>query len=142
MANEILFKLTHPSAKAPVRASEGAAGYDLHIADGEYDKCTETWLIDTGVAMAIPEGMVGKVYIRSGIAAKGARLVNGTGIIDSDYRGPIKLMIHKPPSVNIIQGDRVGQIVFVSLPDVEWVAVDELPATARGVGGFGSTGMI
>ena len=140
MTQQVLFKLNLTNAKVPVRASDGAAGYDLYIADGEYDKRTDTWLIDTGVAMVIPEGMVGKVYIRSGMAAKGARLVNGTGIIDSDYRGNIKLMIQKPPFMAWDIGDRVGQIVFVSLPAIELVATDELPDTKRGVGGFGSTG--
>lgn len=138
MANEILFKLMHPNAQVPARATAGSAGFDLYACDIEHKN--GIFFIDTCVAAAIPAKMVGKVYIRSGLASRGCMLVNGTGIIDSDYRGPIKLMIHKPPSVGIIPGDRVGQIVFVSLPDVEWVSVDELPATDRGVDGFGSTG--
>ena len=99
--------------------------------------------IHTGIAIAIPEGLVGLNFARSGMAAKrGLAPANKVGVIDSDYRGEVMVALHnhgKEPQT-VEHGDRVAQMVFVPYYAADFVEVDELDSTVRGEGGFGSTG--
>lgn len=139
-------KLLREGAKIPTQGSSGAAGRDLYA--NLYDlvveiRPNETVAIPTGLAMAIPEGWVGLVFIRSGMAMKkGLCLANGVGVIDSDYRGEWQLLIHNnsPKTQFINNGDKIAQVVFVKYRDVVFFPVKELDDTGRGDGGFGSTG--
>ncbi len=129
----------------PVRATEQAAGFDLHAAV-ETSLLLEPGdraLVPTGIAVALPPGYEGQVRPRSGLAVRhGVSLVNAPGTIDADYRGEIKVILINlgAEPVTFERGDRVAQLVIQRLPAIEWEAVDELPATSRGAGGFGHTG--
>ena len=97
----------------------------------------------TGVVVAIPEGFAGLVLPRSGLALRhGVGVVNGPGLIDAGYRGEVQVLLvnHGSESVELRRGDRIAQMVVVAVPEVELIEAFELPATARGEGGFGSTG--
>ncbi len=99
--------------------------------------------VPTGIAVAIPDGYAGFVLARSGHAMQsGISVVNGPGLIDSGYRGEISVLLinHGEGAVIFETGDRIAQLVILAVPHVEWVEVDELDETARGAGGFGSTG--
>jgi dUTP pyrophosphatase len=100
-------------------------------------------LVPTGIAIALPSGYEGQVRPRSGWALKqGCTLLNSPGTIDADYRGEIGVIVvnHGTEAVTIARGDRIAQLVVARLPEVTIVAVDELPGTERGAGGFGHTG--
>ncbi len=139
-----LKKLT-TTAIIPERGSVSAAGYDL-FADVSEDveiKPHETKMIGTGVAIAIPEGYFGGVYARSGLSYKeGLRPANCTGVIDSDYRGEIKVTVHNDSNdTRIVKpGQKMAQLVIQPYLSVEFDEVEELDETQRGQGGFGSTG--
>ena len=102
-------------------------------------------MIPTGVAIALPEGYAGFVQPRSGLAAKkGLSIVNTPGLVDSGYRGELKVIAINTDTdepITIARGERVAQLVVQRVPVVELVEVDELDATERGEGGFGSTGL-
>lgn len=135
-----------PSAKVPYRGSDSAAGYDLY-ADIDSDiniEPNETVLIGTGIAMAIPEGYYGGVYARSGLALReGLRPANCTGVIDSDYRGEIKVPIHNDSNeVRVISPHmKMAQIIISPYMAVTFEEVSKLEDTLRGNDGFGSTGI-
>lgn len=139
------FKKLDPMAKMPTYGSEFSAGADLYaVTDGEVTIApAETKFIRTGIAMEIPVGMVGLIYARSGLACKkGLAPANKVGVIDSDYRGEIMVALHNhgnEPQV-IATGERIAQMVIAPFYTAEYVEVDELSDTVRGVGGFGSTG--
>lgn len=125
----------------------GSAGIDLK-ARVEEDICAYTYnsvLIPTGIRMSIPKGYVGKLYIRSGLS-KYFMLANGTGIIDSDYRGEIKVRLVPYGDIpngkhTICRGIRIAQLIIEKLPtNLEYRIVESLDTTERGEGGFGSTG--
>ena len=100
-------------------------------------------MIPTGIAVAIPEGHVGMVAPRSGLAARQAiSVVNGPGIVDAGFRGEVHAILinHGTDAVDFERGDRIAQLVVVPIPGIELEEVDELPDTSRGSGGFGSTG--
>ena len=129
----------------PSRASAGAAGFDLRacvpspltISPGARA------LVPTGIAIALPAGYEAQVRPRSGWAlSAGCTLLNAPGTIDADYRGEIGVIVVNlgADPVTIARGDRVAQLVVQKLPEVDLVAVDELPETERGAGGFGHTG--
>ena len=132
----------HDDKCKPEYKTKGAAGADLkstlHItlAPGA------SHMIATGVSMAIPDGFVGLVFPRSGLANKGITLKNAVGVIDSDYRGElmVSLVNNSYETVEINKGDRVAQIVFLPVTQFPFISVDKLPETIRGTGGFGSTG--
>lgn len=140
---KVNFKLLNESAKAPIYSSKSAAGADLHNNSGELIiKPQQTVFAGTGVAMQIPEGYVGLVFARSGLACKqGLAPANKVGVIDSDYRGEIKVALHNhsDKQQQVAQGERIAQIVVVP-----YLACDfeegEIDQTERGEGGFGSTG--
>ena len=137
-------KLTE-TAKLPERGSEYAAGYDL-FADVEKSveiKPTETRMIGTGVAMEIPEGYFGGIFARSGLSTKeGLRPANCVGVVDSDYRGEVRVALHNDSETDryIFKGQKIAQMVVVPFLPVEFEEVAELNDTVRGIGGFGSTG--
>lgn len=127
----------------PARATSGSAGFDLRAVDDVSIAPGMRATVGTSVCFAIPEDFVGKVYSRSGHGFKlGVSLANGTGVIDSDYRGEVKVSLINlgHDLFDVKRGDRVAQIVFEKLPDVELYKVSVLDVTGRGVGGFGSTG--
>lgn len=138
-------KKTHPDAALPIRATDGSAGADLCA---RLDNPLTLWpgqsaSISTGVAIEIEPGWVGLVFGRSGLGIKhNITLANSVGVIDSDYRGEVMvgLINHGEKSYEIQPGERIAQLVLVPAPAAAIVEVDELSNTARGSGGFGSTG--
>ena len=142
---KISIKLIDGKAILPTYGSIDAAGADLYanINDTETILPNETKLIKTGVAMAIPKGLVGLVFARSGLASKrGLAPANKVGVIDADYRGEIMVALHNHSntSQSIESGERIAQIAFVPYIKGNFKIVDELEETARGACGFGSTG--
>ena len=138
-------KRLDPELPLPTYAHEGDAGLDLLAAeDVELDPFERT-LVPTGVAVAIPEGYAGFVQPRSGLAIKqGLAIVNTPGLIDSHYRGEIKVIVVNLDPENPIRlrrGDKIAQFVIQPVARVELIELDELDETARGEGGFGSTGI-
>ncbi|MEM7809223.1 MAG: dUTP diphosphatase [Planctomycetota bacterium] len=127
----------------PRAMTDGAAGLDLHAADTRTIEPGQIALVPCGFAMALPPMHEAQVRPRSGLASKnGITLVNSPGTIDADYRGEVKvpLINHGRESFEIDRGMRIAQMVVMPLPRVEVEEVDELNATDRGTGGFGSTG--
>lgn len=134
------------SAKLPTSGSERAAGYDLYACI-DSDSVTvaphSTAKIGTGLAIAVPDGYFGAIFARSGLATKqGLRPANCVGVCDSDYRGEYIIAIHNDTDEErvIENGDRIAQLVIMPYLAVSFSEVDELDATERGAGGFGSTG--
>jgi dUTP pyrophosphatase len=129
----------------PAYAHEGDAGLDLYSAENVVLRPFERSLVPTGIAVAIPEGYAGFVQPRSGLAMRsGLSLVNTPGLIDSHYRGEIKIIaINLDPdmSIEIARGDKIAQLVIQPVARVTLAEVDTLDATVRGEGGFGSTGV-
>ena len=139
-------KLLNDLAKIPTRGSEYAAGYDLYAATSEdiIIRPHETVKIDTGLAMAIPNGFFGAIFARSGIATKqGLRPANCVGVVDSDYRGEVIVALHNDTNDDQIvpAGSRIAQLVFLNYLETDFEIVDELDSTERAEGGFGSTGI-
>jgi dUTP pyrophosphatase len=133
----------HPEAVIPQRAYAGDAGLDLasceHVVLGPGERA----LVGTGLAVAIPEGHAGFVQPRSGLASRhGIALVNSPGLIDAGYRGELRVVVlntDRTEPFTIEPGMRIAQLVVLQLPELELVEVDELPASERGVRGFGSS---
>ncbi len=139
-----LKKLTD-TAILPSRGSDSAAGYDLSadISSDVIIKPHETKLIGTGISVAIPDGYFGGIYARSGLSLReGLRPANCTGVIDSDYRGEIKVSLHNDSNEarTISPQERIAQLVIMPYLEVTFDEVSELNDTIRGTGGFGSTG--
>ena len=129
----------------PQPASAGSAGLDLRAAvAGEVVLAPgDRVLVPTGLVLEIPPGWEGQVRPRSGLALRhGITLPNAPGTIDSDYRGEVSVILanHGSEPFTIKRGDRIAQLVVAPVAQVEWVEVDELSASAREDGGFGSTG--
>jgi dUTP pyrophosphatase len=130
-------------AQLPVKGSEGAAGMDLKASQMVVINPGQTGMVDTGWNIEIPKGHVGLVCSRSGLAAKqGVFVLNAPGIVDEDYRGEIKVILHNAGNTAFVVnvGDRIGQLVLMKLPEWEVMLTGELSASARGTNGFGSTG--
>ena len=133
-----------PQAVVPTRAYPGDAGLDLHALEPVVLGPGERASIPTGIAVEIPDGHAGLVLPRSGLAARhGIALVNAPGLIDSGYRGEIRVLLlntdrHHPYEFE--PGERIAQLLLIRYEAVEVVEVDELPGSARGIGGFGSSG--
>ena len=133
------------NALLPTRGSEHAAGYDLHacLEEDTIIAPGETVKIGTGLAIAVPEGYFGAVFARSGLAAKeGLRPANCVGVCDSDYRGEYIIALHNDSDKarTVRHGDRIAQLVILPFLSAEFEECESLPETARGAGGFGSTG--
>jgi dUTP pyrophosphatase len=131
-------------AVVPSRAYAGDAGLDLSSCERVELAPGERALVGTGLAVAIPDGYAGYVQPRSGLAAKhGITIVNTPGLVDSGYRGELKVILHNtdPRETFLVEpGMRIAQLVLLEIPGVDPVEVDELPASDRGAGGFGSSG--
>jgi dUTP diphosphatase len=130
----------------PAYASDGAAGCDLKaaIASELVVAPGERSILPTGIELAIPKGYEGQVRMRSGLAAgTGLYLPNAPGTIDSDYRGEVRVIVANGgrEPIRIARGDRIAQLVIAPVARARFLAVEELPATDRGGGGFGSTGV-
>ena len=141
--NTLPARFTHPHAELPTRAHPTDAGLDLAASETTQVAPRVVTLVPTGVAVAIPEGHVGILAARSSLAAKKSMtLANGVGVIDSDYRGEIKIpIIPLDGCHNLIQaGQKIAQLIIlpIALPTVEVVA--DLDETTRNTGSFGSTG--
>lgn len=130
------------AGRAPLQASEGAAGLDLYADADTIIPGSSIVLVGTGTKVSIPSGFFGLLAIRSSLGAKGISLANGIGIIDSDYRGEVKVAIHNlmPDSVTLPEGIRIAQLVVVPFATVSLHEVCAFDVTERGEGGFGSTG--
>ena len=142
---KIQVKKLRPDAILPTAGSQYAAGYDLYACmDGPVTIPPRTTAkVGTGLSIAVPEGWFGAVFARSGLATKqGLRPANCVGVCDSDYRGEYIVSIHndsgEPQTVS--PGDRIAQLVILPYMTAEFEEADALPETARGAGGFGSTG--
>ena len=128
----------------PAYAHDGDAGADLYAREDVVLEPGERRLVPTGVAIALPDGYVGLVHPRSGLAARvGLSIVNAPGTVDSGYRGEIKVcLINLDPRtpIRLERGDRIAQLVIQRVERAEFIETDELDATSRGAGGHGSTG--
>ena len=131
-------------AVLPTRAYPGDAGLDLVACERHELGPGERALVGTGIAVAIPDGHAGLVTPRSGLAAKnGITIVNTPGLVDSGYRGELRVILHntdRHETVVIEPGMRIAQLVVVAVPGAALREVDELPESERGSGGFGSSG--
>jgi dUTP diphosphatase len=131
-------------AVLPTRAYPGDAGLDLVACERHELRPGERALVGTGIAVAIPEGHAGLVTPRSGLAAKnGITIVNTPGLVDSGYRGELRVILHntdRHESLVIEPGMRIAQLLVVSVPEAALREVDELPESERGSSGFGSSG--
>jgi dUTP pyrophosphatase len=139
----VLARRLDPGLPLPVRAREHDAGLDLYAAEAVAIAPGGRVLVSTGLAVAIPPGYAGLVLPRSGLAFRqGVTLLNTPGLIDSGYRGEIKVLLinHDRAATTVARGDRIAQLVIQRVEPAELVEVEELPASDRGIGGFGSTG--
>lgn len=141
---DIEIKLLHPNATIPTYAHYNDAGADLTCIDDVEIDPGERALVPTGIALAIPDGYVGLVHPRSGLAVKhGVSMVNTPGTIDAGYRGEIKvLLINLDPREKVVlpAGTRIAQLVIQQVVTGKFSVVETLVETERGSGGFGSTG--
>ncbi len=143
---EIPLQRLDPDLTMPSYATEGDAGADLVAAESlTLAPGGGRALVSTGAAIALPAGYAGFVQPRSGLAYKhGVTVLNSPGLIDSGYRGELKvLLVNTDPETpfEITRGDRIAQLVIQRVEEARFVAVDELPSSERGEGGFGSTGV-
>lgn len=133
-----------PSARLPTRAHPGDAGLDLHaLHDGTLAPGARA-MVATGIAVEIPDGQAGLVVPRSGLAARrGIAIVNAPGLIDAGYRGELRVLLHNTDGAaafTYAAGDRIAQLVLVDVALPAVLEVSELEDSARGAGGFGSSG--
>ena len=141
---KIRFKKLDAKAVAPQYATIGSAGADIRSTENIVIGPNETKRVHTGLAMEIPAGFVGFLFPRSGLSFKTSlRQPNSVGVIDSDYRGEVQGMFTNTGSepVEIASGDRIAQMIVMPVPYVVWAEAESLEDTARGAGGFGSTGV-
>jgi len=136
---QVNIKKLHPDAVIPKYAKPGDAGLDLTAIDVIADGSTLTY--KTGLAVEIPPWHVGLLFPRSSVYKTGQTLTNCVGVIDSGYRGEIMLKYTLSPYAKEYGiGDRVGQLLIIPYPKIEFNEVDDLTSTERGSGGYGSTG--
>ncbi|MEH0058853.1 MULTISPECIES: dUTP diphosphatase [Auritidibacter] len=141
---DVALQLLAPDVPVPHYAQPGDAGADLVTVEDVRLGPGERYLASTGIAIALPEGFVGLVHPRSGLAAKkGLSIVNAPGTIDAGYRGELKVaLINTDPHTEIVlnRGDRIAQLVIQPVYQACFQVVEELPESVRGQQGFGSTG--
>ena len=136
---KVKIKKLHEDAVIPRYAKDGDAGMDLTAVDVESDGGVITY--KTGLAVEIPRWHVGLLFPRSSVYKTGQSLTNCVGVIDSGYRGEIMLKFTLSPYQREYEiGNRVGQLIIMPYPKVEFEEVEELTETSRGKGGYGSTG--
>jgi dUTP pyrophosphatase len=140
---ELAVRRLRPDAVLPERAYAGDAGIDLAACDRHELGPGERAVVGTGLAVAIPDGFAGFVQPRSGLAARhGISVVNAPGLIDSGYRGEIRVVLlntARGERFLVEPGMRIAQLVVLPVPELELVEVDELPESERGARGFGSS---
>lgn len=138
-------KRLDPTVELPSYAYSGDAGLDLRSSEDVTLAPLERRLVSTGLAIAIPEGYAGFVQPRSGLALReGLSMANTPGLVDSHYRGELKVVavnLDSTNSIHIERGERIAQLVIQKVPVVDLFEVDELDETDRGAGGFGSSGV-
>jgi dUTP pyrophosphatase len=141
---KLRFRRLRDSALLPSRAHDGDAGLDLHAAERASIAPGARASVGTGVAVEVPPGHAGLVLPRSGLAARhGIALVNAPGLIDAGYRGEIRVLLFNTDRVSTFEvepGDRIAQLLLTPFADAEPIEADELATSARGEGGFGSSG--
>jgi dUTP pyrophosphatase len=141
---ELRFQRLNENAVLPSRAHKGDAGLDLHAAERAHLGPGERWGVGTGLAVEIPEGHAGFVLPRSGLAREhGIALANSPGLIDSGYRGELRVLLLNTDPAEVFRvepGDRIAQLVVAPIAILEPAEVEALASTARGDGGFGSSG--
>lgn len=150
---KLKIKKTRPDAIVPKYATSGAACFDLHAADDRFEhigpcsvRSMDPVTFGTGLSFEVPEGFVLLIFSRSGHGFNhDTRLANCVGVIDSDYRGEVKVRLSRDTSTDtagiiVRPGDRIAQAMLVQIPRVELEVVEELTTTERGAAGFGSTG--
>lgn len=139
---KVRFKKVHPDAAAPLKAHSSDAGFDLTAVLVEEDRKRGIVTYHTGIAVEIPAGYVGLVFPRSSVFRHQLQLSNSVGVIDSGYRGEIllKFRVCSPHISRYSIGDRIGQIIILPYPEIEFEQGDYLSETDRGEGGYGSTG--
>ena len=141
---ELRVQRVREEARLPSRAHVGDAGLDLYAAEAATIEPGERATVATGIAVEVPPGYAGLVLPRSGLAARhGIALVNAPGLIDSGYRGELKILLlntDRTDAFEISPGDRIAQLVLSPVAGAEPVEVIELQMSARGAGGFGSSG--
>ena len=143
--NTIRVKKLHPAAKLPTYGSAEAAGADLYACLDETVTVLpgESVFVPTGIAMEVPVGCAGLIYARSGLACKrGLAPANKVGVVDSDYRGQIVVVLHNHGSQpqTIENGERIAQMIITPVWTPPYEEAEELSGSERGAGGFGSTG--
>ena len=142
---DLPIKRLDPTVELPSYAYEGDAGLDLRANESVTLAPHERRLVSTGLAVAIPEGYAGFVQPRSGLALReGLSMANTPGLVDSHYRGELKVCaanLDDERSISIERGERIAQLVIQRVPVVRLVELDELDETDRGAGGFGSSGV-
>ena len=140
---ELLIQRLRDDAVVPAQAYAGDAGLDLAACDRVEIGAGERALVGTGLAVAIPDGYAGFVQPRSGLAAEhGITVLNTPGLIDPGYRGEVRVILHNSDASTpfvVEPGMRIAQLVVVPLAEIEPIEVEELPASERGVRGFGSS---
>ena len=138
---KVKIKKLHPNAVKPKYAKESDAGMDL-VATEIIGETPSQITYGTGLAIEIPDGMVGLIFPRSSIRNTGLTLSNCVGVIDAGYRGELQATFNKNGVKDEFYkiGDRIVQIIIVPHPIIQIVEVDELSESSRGIGGFGSTG--
>ena len=140
---ELPIRRLHEDAVIPLRAYDGDAGLDLAACERVELRPGERATVGTGLAIAIPDGYAGFVQPRSGLAAKhGLTIVNTPGLVDSGYRGELKVILLNTDTEHafvVEPGMRIAQLVVLQIPGVDAVEVDELPESERGVRGLGSS---
>lgn len=141
---KVLIKRIDPDVPLPVYARPGDAGLDLFAAEDVTLGPGERHAVATGFALAIPEGYAGFVQARSGRSlTQGLGLANAPGLIDSGYRGEVKVIVvnlDAAGKIAIARGEKIAQLVIQKVEQAQFELVDELPSSERGEGGFGSTG--
>jgi dUTP pyrophosphatase len=140
---ELEVRLVDDEAQLPAQAYAGDGAFDLHAHHDAEVLPGQRQIVGCGIAIAVPDGYAGLVLPRSGLAANyGVTVLNGPGLVDSGYRGEVRVVLFNSSSdvFAVSQGDRVAQLMLVALPSVSLRPVAALPASSRGEGGFGSSG--
>lgn len=142
----IKIKKLYEDTKLPTRADEGSAGMDLYAHFNDYMRVIKphtTEMISVGFAMETPNNTYGAIFARSGLASKkGLRPANAVGVVDSTYRGEVFVALHNDTDElqQIMNGDRIAQLIIMEYPTIGIIETDTLSETERGNGGFGSSG--
>ena len=144
---KVKIKKLHPDAVIPTYAKYGDAGMDLTSTTKEIEDPHGNLVLGTGLAFEIPKGYVGLLFPRSSISKTKLTLTNSVGVIDSGYRGEVKFKFKESEIVTVDWlkreyniGDRIGQLIIIPYPQIEFEEVEELSESERGAGGYGSTG--